>query len=54
MKVDFNRWCDEDESEPEMDNGFPNMLSQMSNFNDFNDENMDGDVDSDDEGLYTF
>ncbi|VDP26744.1 unnamed protein product [Schistosoma curassoni] len=52
LKTDFNRWKDEDDSEPDMDgNNFSNMLSQMSNFGDYGgDDGIDGDLDSDDEG----
>lgn len=52
LKVDFNRWVDENESEPElggMDN-FANMFSDMSRFNDYGADDADADVDSDDEG----
>ncbi|KAF5399057.1 Cytosolic prostaglandin E synthase [Paragonimus heterotremus] len=51
LKVDFNRWVDENDSEPEaggMDN-FNSMLSQMSNFNDYGAD--DADIDSDDDDL---
>ncbi|CAH8511066.1 unnamed protein product [Schistosoma guineensis] len=53
LKTDFNRWKDEDDSEPDMDgNNFSNMLSQMSNFGDYGgDDGIDGDLDSDDEDL---
>ncbi|THD18631.1 Prostaglandin e synthase [Fasciola hepatica] len=57
LKVDFNRWVDENDSEPElggMDN-FANMFSDMSRFNDYGsddaDADADADVDSDDEDL---
>ncbi|GAA50972.1 prostaglandin E synthase 3 [Clonorchis sinensis] len=52
LKVDFNRWVDENDSEPEfggMDNNFSSMLSQMSNFNDYGGD--DADIDSDDDDL---
>ncbi|CAL8084379.1 unnamed protein product [Calicophoron daubneyi] len=51
LHVDFNRWVDENDSEPEagMDDNFSSMLSQMSNFNDYGGD--DADVDSDDEDL---
>ncbi|CAH8512561.1 unnamed protein product [Heterobilharzia americana] len=53
LKTDFSRWKDEDDSEPDMEgNNFSNMLSQMSNFNDYGgDDGADGDLDSDDEDL---
>ncbi|CAI2738036.1 unnamed protein product [Dicrocoelium dendriticum] len=51
LRVDFNRWKDEDESEPEfggMDGDFSRLLSGMSD-NDVPDPGMD-DFDSDDDG----
>ncbi|CAH8491630.1 unnamed protein product [Dicrocoelium dendriticum] len=52
LRVDFNRWKDEDESEPEfggMDGDFSRLLSGMSD-NDVPDPGMD-DFDSDDDDL---
>lgn len=52
LKVDFNRFVDEDDSDAEGkgDVDFSNMLSQMSGFDRFNADEYDGDVDSDDDG----
>uniref|UniRef100_A0A183TH43 CS domain-containing protein n=1 Tax=Schistocephalus solidus TaxID=70667 RepID=A0A183TH43_SCHSO len=56
LKVDFAHWVDVDDSDSEAEGfggdgrNFQDMLSMMGNNKDFEDDENDADVDSDDEG----